>query len=480
MGRVAKQSFINSINSYLGVVLGAFNTLILFPRIFIDNPDFVGEVNTLMAFATIAATFGHLGFPISIVSFFPRLNAQQKESFWTLSLLSSFIGSLLLISGTLAFNWFQPQWLGSSQTAILLIVGMLFFEVFAGLSQNSSKVIFPQFLKNVFRRLIILAALIWAYFFHKSESTFYLILGLGYILQLVAVLFYARKHMPRLRWDFNIINTKDILKYGLLVMLASGSLILVTKIDILMIRSMLGKSDVAFYNIAFFIGTVVAVPVKALMVSIRPFMSKAWGRNDFKEVHNLYQRSALTQLVLTGFLFIFVWANLDLAFLILPPKYQFEAFHAVVFCIGLSEVIKGATGTNGLILTLSNKQQYNFYTGILLFGLTILSNYLLIPVLGLWGAALASLAALSLFNIIKVILVYRFFELLPFNKPFWVAALTISLALVALSLLKKVAFDLIVELAIANLFGLLCLALLYRYSSALNDFKGIRLKKTKV
>ncbi|MDR9443056.1 MAG: lipopolysaccharide biosynthesis protein, partial [Schleiferiaceae bacterium] len=61
MGIVIRQSFYNTINSYVGVALGALNTMILFPRLFPEDPSFMGEVQTILAGATVYGSFGHLG-----------------------------------------------------------------------------------------------------------------------------------------------------------------------------------------------------------------------------------------------------------------------------------------------------------------------------------------------------------------------------------------------------------------------------------
>ncbi len=476
MGKVAKQSLWNSANAYLGVLLGAFNGMYLFPRVFLNEPDFYGEINTLLATATIISSFGHLGFPIAIGTYLPKLSRAQKESFWTLSLLATFLSSLVLSLAALVIYQFNPDWMGSVSYLLLVSLSMLLFEVFASLSQNYSKVIFPQFLKNTFRRLIILAALILCAY-GGGQDEFYLVLGIGYVLQLLAVAWYALPDMPR--WNFNIstIDLREVLKYGGFVMLASASILVVSKIDILMIRTMLGEAPVAFYSIAFFIGSVVAVPVKSIIVSIRPFMSKAWARNDMKEVNQLYKKSALTQLALTGFLFLVVWSNFDIAMLILPYEYRFDGAATIVFFIGLSEIIKGATGTNGMILTVSNKQSYNFYSGLVLIILTIVGNAWLIPKMGIVGAALASLLALSIFNFFKIYLVHRFYQLLPFGKEFWIVAIAIGLSLFGVQMVHKYVDGIIPVLVIGNLWSLVLVIILYKYTKALDDFKVFKFLK---
>lgn len=468
MGTVAKQSFLNSINSYVGVGLGALNTMILFPRIF--SPDTYGDFQSLMALITIVSTFAHLGFPTSIVVFFPKLSAQKQSAYWSymlvgISLLSISLGLILLLLQ-------QMEWtmIPNADYGFIVCISIVYFELFSALSQHHSKVVLPQFVRNVFRRVIITLGLILSYYF-GGDSIFYLIFGLGYVIHLLIVMIYARPDLPKLKWQPNLVEQGKTLSYGLMVMLAMGSIMLVTRIDILMIRSLLGSPEVAFYSIAFFIGTVVAVPVKSLIASIRPFVAKAWAREDYTEIDKLYKKSALNQLAVTGFIFLFLWINLDLFLFILPEEYHFASFPMVFLFIGLSEVIKGATGINGMILTVSEKQRFNFYSGLVLLFLTVLGNWLLIPILGLSGAALASLAAISLFNFFKLYLVKRFYGLLPGSSSLFILGGSLTLGLLVLSLLRASELELISKLLIGNIFTLSILALLFRFTDVLNDFK---------
>ncbi len=475
MGTVAKQSFFNSINSYIGVALGALNTMIFFPRVF--APEVYGEFQSLFALITIISTFAHLGFPTSVVVFFPKLDKKEQSALWSfmLTLISASSIFLALVLGLLQFlNLVQ---IPNASLGLLVCISIVYFELFSALSQYYSKVVFPQFVRNVFRRLIITAALGIAFLYGSDVDLFYSLFGLGYLIHLLLVLVYARPDLPKFKWQPSLVRVAHTLSYGLMVMLATGSLILVSRIDILMIRSLLGSKQVAFYFIAFFIGSVISVPVKSVIASIRPFVAKAWAREDLEEIHKLYKKSALTQMAITGFLFLVIWINLDLFTLVLEEEYRFEAFPVVVFLIGLSEIAKGATGINGMILTVSEKQRFNFYSGLVLLALTIIGNWILIPFYGLSGAAFASLAAILLFNLFKLFLVKRFYHILPGSKEFWIVLTVVTIAVLLVSLIRVQDWSLWFKLITGNLLAGLLLLVLFNYSKALDDFKVFKVFK---
>jgi O-antigen/teichoic acid export membrane protein len=451
MGIVAKQSFFNSINAYLGVGIGAFNTLILFPQVFADDPSFMGQVNTLLAIATIFSTFSHLGVPVSLVTYFPRFSALQQKQFFSLALVLNLGSSILLLFGALAYYHWGDANGQKLAMGLLITLGMGLFEVFASLSQHYRLVIFPQFLKNVYRRIIIVLALAWTYFQGDGGEQFYQILGWGYALQLALVIGYTLPKIPQLGLRFDALDIKDILSYGLYIMLASGSILLVNSLDVIMISRILGAAPVAFYRIAFFIGSVVAVPVSAILVSLRPFIAKAWADANTVEIEKLYRKSAQVQLLITSALFLLIWINVDLALMLLPPKYQDPGAVNVVFFIGLTQVLASATGANGLILTVSNKQRYNFYSGLFLIVFTVISNWIFIPLYGITGAAVASMMAIGSFNFIKYFLVKRFHKISPFGPVFYRTLFFFLGATFLVSLFKYLDMSLVWELILANL-----------------------------
>jgi len=83
--------------------------------------------------------------------------------------------------------------------------------------------------------------------------------------------------------------------------------------------------------------------------------------------------------------------------------------------IALGEVVNAATGAVGLINTMTGHPEYEIYIGIVVILVGGFTNYLLIPIWGINGAALASLASVWLSNIIRLALVYKNHKMHPYN-----------------------------------------------------------------
>ena len=77
MGIVAKQGIYNSIASYLGIIIGAVNTILLFPNVF--SPDEFGLTRVLGAASIMIASFGSVGIPNVTLKFFPFFRDREKK-----------------------------------------------------------------------------------------------------------------------------------------------------------------------------------------------------------------------------------------------------------------------------------------------------------------------------------------------------------------------------------------------------------------
>ena len=71
-------------------------------------------------------------------------------------------------------------------------------------------------------------------------------------------------------------------------------------------------------------------------------------------------------------------------------------------------------GLNGPFIN-SKYYKYDLYTNILLVGITIATNYILIPKYGINGAAMATAISVLLFNLIRLVLIKVKMNMHPFS-----------------------------------------------------------------
>lgn len=185
-------------------------------------------------------------------------------------------------------------------------------------------------------------------------------------------------------------------------------------IDQIMLASLVGLDSNAVYSIAFFIGTMIQIPGRAMNQVSIPIITDGWKRKDLPKLQELYTQTSLNQLIIGGFIFLVVWINIDLLLNFLPPAYQ--GARLVIAIVGLGKLFDLATGVNGEILVLSKHSKVTTATFLLLIVVSTVANLLLIPVWGIAGSAVATALSLILYNTIRMAFLYYQYRLQPFNN----------------------------------------------------------------
>ena len=72
------------------MVIGAINTVIIYPNVFKDNPEYYGLIQILLAYAILISTLTNLGIPNTFVRFFPVI--KEKGQLYFLSLITPLLG----------------------------------------------------------------------------------------------------------------------------------------------------------------------------------------------------------------------------------------------------------------------------------------------------------------------------------------------------------------------------------------------------
>lgn len=77
MSVIAKQSITNFFTSYIGVIIGAINTILLFPNIF--TPTEFGLTIILVSFSMVCSSLFAFGLPGALIKYFPYFKTEDKK-----------------------------------------------------------------------------------------------------------------------------------------------------------------------------------------------------------------------------------------------------------------------------------------------------------------------------------------------------------------------------------------------------------------
>ena len=476
MGIVLKQSLWNTSTTYLGFALGAINILFLYTQVL--DPEFYGLVTFILATAAILMPLMAFGIHNTMVKFYTEQHEDDKDAFLTLMLLGPMMALIPLALFTWVFDSYISGFLSNENKIaggylwyiFFVGAGMAYFEVFFAYSKVHLKSVFGTFMREVFARLCIMVLLILLYLDEISLVFFLQSLIWVYLLRAFIMKLYAFSlRMPKINFDFPE-GSGAILSYSLLIILGGSAALILLEIDKFMINQYIAIENVAFYGVAVYIATVVIVPSRAMHQITYPLTAELLNKNNLIELDNLYKKTSLTLFIASGIIFLLIVLNMEDLNLLLPKEYR-NGFY-IVFLIGLAKVFDSFLGNANSILYNSKYYKTILALGVLLAITTIVLNVLLIPVMGIDGAALASFMAIFLFNIIKMAYIKVKFGFWPFSRG-TVQLLFILLALGVLFSFLHIPFSPIINILLKSIvLGALYLGILYRFNIS-EDVTGL-------
>ncbi len=428
MGIVVRQSIITTIIAYCGVAIGYVNLLYLYPKFL--EPGQIGLLRTIQDAAILFTPFAQFGLAQSILRFYPRLvtSKEQAGSFIRLVLLLALVGFGIFL---LLFKIFErsilayfltnaPEIIGYSTVVVWLTFILLILAILESYARSLLKTIVPNLLREVVARLL-LAVLVLMYFSgHLSFHQFIVSTALAYLAALFILIIYLWTQGDlKINTSFHQLNKKELpglFKYSLLSFAGMAGLIIIGKVDSIMISGMLGLAANAIYTTSFYMATVIEIPKRALLQISMPLISRAFEKNDFGDIKNIYQKTSINQFIVGSLILAGIWANLHNFFALMPKGEIYEAGQYVVIIIGLGKLIDMLFGPSSEILVLSKYYGFNIVFILLLAAAIIAGNNLLIPRYGINGAAIGSAVALSLFNFLKYLFIYFQLGIQPFTK----------------------------------------------------------------
>lgn len=435
MGILVKQSIYNAAYTYIGIGLGFVTTIFLYPHIL--DPDQYGLTRVLISASMIGAQFAHLGVRNTVIRFFPvfKRSDKQREGFLFIAMVVPLIGFIIF---SLLFWIFRDSLIGFYAERSPLFVDfylyvipislfILYFEVLNSYLRSLRDSTTGSLVSEVVVRIVVIIVLAIYFFGWITFPQFILYFAAAYgiqpLLMFAALLYMGEfKIAPR----FNLIHkslARGMTSYGIYTLLGGLTTVIVWNIDIMMLGSISGLGQTAVYAIAFYIGTVIAVPQRAIERIATPLIAEHIHQNNLKEVEIIYRKTSFTQLVAGTFILLLVWVNTEHLLSLLPEVYAEGRF--VVLYIGLGKLFDMATGINGSIIITSKHYRFDLATNLLLVIFTIGTNLLLIPKFGIHGAAIATMLSIFLYNLIKFIFVWIKFSMQPFTKDYlWLILLT--------------------------------------------------------
>lgn len=480
MGVIQKQGIQSALITYSGIAIGFLSLLVVQPALL--SPEEIGLTRILYSFSFLVATLLPLSVGNITTRFFPRFRNEAKghHGFFGLIVLWTGIGILLFLpllwvlresfidmyreQSELFSDYFLMVFPFSVVIAFITLISNYLYSCF--------RPIFPAFAQEVLIRVLFILligiyALGWLGFNAFIAGYFSI-----YLLQLGLLLVFAYKEgLLKLRPDFKRINrgvVSEMIHYGWMVFLAGIASMAIRLVDVVVLGKYVSLALTGVYAIAAFVPTFIEAPLNALDKVANARIAHSWAHNDRENIREIYCKSSRYLFLIGGILFLLVTLNAPHLFRWLPSIYT--AGIPVITILSISALFNLATGSNTAIIFTSEKFQFGAISLVLIAVINLILLILLIPELGLQGAAWATCISSFLYNIFKYLYILVRFKLQPFDRRTLYIAGAILATYGAGNLLPVIG-NIWLDLIVTSLVVVSCYTLFIWYSRAADDLK---------
>lgn len=441
MGIIQKQSIRSTVIILLGFGLGAFNMLVLVPRII--TPEQLG-LTRLIADAAITlatlCTFGSLSVVNKFFPFYKSYLPPKKNDLPFLSLLICLIGFVIIcilgyLGRDIIFRKFierSPLFVEYSYLVYPFCLLLLLFMWMESFSWALYMSVLSNTLREVLPRSIFTIILILFLYKVLSFESFLNIYSISYLIPGLILFFILRRTGY---FNFTTILSPQskrlkgkMINFGLFVFGAQFLNLLSRTIDtfILSSKGSRGLTDTAVFTIATYIITLMEVPQRSLNSAAIPIIAESWKNKDLNNINHVYKRSVTNLLIIGLAMFGLIWLNINNIAVFLGSNYA--GIESIVLIMGIGKLIDLGTGANGQIIGTSSYWKVDFTTNVIYTILAIPLNYLLISKYGLKGAAISFLISLTFYNLLRFGFLKFKFNLQPYV---WKDLLAVLIAIIS-------------------------------------------------
>ena len=422
MGIIIRQSIKGTIATYIGTGIGIITNFFILTH-FLTSEQ-IGLTRVLVDAAALLMSLAQLGTSSSVMRFYPHFkNPNEKDHgffFWTL--VVPFIGmvlfSLLVILFKTPITAFFQKESPLFVEYYYYIIPLAFFILYMGVFELNANVLMriaiPKFVREVAVRVMLLAAYLLFAFKIITLDGLVIAFSVVYALCTFINLFYlfSLKRIS-IKPDFAFLTRKlkrEYLFYTLFLVVAAVAVNITPYLNSFFVTGKMGLEFTGIFAIAVYIVAVIEMPYRSLGAISQPTIAEAIRNGNFKEADQLSRQVSLHQFLIGGFIFVLIWINIDTLFAVMPNGETYRAGKWVVFFLGLSRWINSSLGIASSILNYSKCYYYSLCFTVLLTTSAILLNITLIPIYGMEGAAVATLASFLFYYILLYIFNYYKFK----------------------------------------------------------------------
>ena len=432
MSTIRRQSIISSIVIYIGFAVGMLNVY-FFTREGLFTTEQYGLTQVFIAVSIMMQALAVLGMPSFIFKFYPYYNhhlPEHKNDILSLSLVVGLAGFVLVAIGGWLFRDLVIRIYNANALQLVnyyfwifpMGLGLTVYTILEAYTQSIRKPVVTNFLREVQWRLWTTVLIVLFIFNVITDfGVFIKLYVFGYPLAAISLLIYLAA-TGKLNLSFSISKvtrrfSAKIVSFCLFVY--SGMLVFTLSgiFDTMVIASVLedGLEKAAIFTLAQTMTSIIQAPQRGVIAASIAHLSQAWKDKDLRTLQKIYQRSSINLLLFAAGIFVLIALNYTEAVYTFKLKPEYALGFSTFLFIGLTKVIDLGTGLNAQIIGTSNYWRFELISGVILLAVTLPLTYIMAKQYGIVGPAIATLVSVSLYNMIRLVFLWKKFRLQPFT-----------------------------------------------------------------
>lgn len=332
---------------------------------------------------SIALFIANLGMDTGLLYFIPKTGKKYVSACFIINIFTS---ALTILALTIIMPGKITPYLG---LVWLLSAEQLFFSIFRARHHIREFFIIKSFVG-------LLGTMLLAYLLYLIKGSLETnIIMATYIATLLSNIIYMLLNKDM----FSKLQMKmEFISYSVTIILGGVLSLLINYIDIVMIEAMLETKDVALYKVGTELAQIPSLFLRIVNTVFPPLISKLYHEGKVDEVRALYEKLTRWLFLVSSLVIIFILVFWE-PILSLYGSAYIGAKNVLIYR-GIGQLVNASVGSVWYIVLMTGHPKIRFVSILVSAVMNITLNYVLIPVLGIDGAALASMASTVFINIL--------------------------------------------------------------------------------
>jgi len=425
--KIAKGAGIGFTGTFIGMALGYLSRMVI--ARFLGASDY-GLICLGFAALNIAAVLSLVGLPTGIQRYISFYKGKRDEG----RIKGTIIGALKICSPLSLFfafiSFFGANWISVNVfhepelTPVLRIfaIGVPFFVLAAnflavtvGFQDLRYRVFVNDLFQNILKLILIIILLLLGFGVIGAAWGWVLAIVL---MPFLAFYFLEKRVFPVLKTKVKAISVdKELFFFSFPLIFAGVAGLITSWTDTLMLGYFRTASEVGIYNAALPTAKLLSVGSGAFAVIFMPVVSELYARNRIEDLRKVF--STVTKWILSIILPLFLLLSLFSASIMrIMFGSEYIAGATALSILAFSYFITSLFGLAVPLLQSYGKTKIIMVCGFIGAGANFILNFLLIPIYGLNGAAIATGISAVLMSILYLFFAYRIGKVQPFRRSF--------------------------------------------------------------